>query len=382
MQFPRHYARLGGLVAILCAPILAAPAFAQQGERPPQAVTVVTLEPSEVTLTSTLPGRVAASRVAEVRPQVSGIITERLFEEGKPVGQGTPLYQIDAASYEAQKAAAEAALAQAQATLTSAEREASRQQELRSRAVSSQQSLDDALANRDVAAAAVKVAEANLLSANIDLDRTTIRAPIDGTTGLSQATEGALVTSGQATALTVIRRLDPVYVDVTESAAEILRWRREGASVEDDSAVVTLRLADGVIYDKSGRLSAAEPYVDEQTGTILLRLEFPNPDGFLLPGMYVQVGLPQANVSDAILAPQEGVSRDRRGRPVAMVVTPDNVVETRELTIQRDQGAYWVVSEGLKAGDRIIVEGLQKIATGMTVAPQERAAPAGGQATD
>ena len=362
-------------VAGLALTALALPATAQQqgGERPPQPVTVVTLGAQDVTLTATLPGRVAASGVAEVRPQVGGIITERLFKEGAEVSAGEPLYRIDPATYEASKAAADASLAQANATLRSAEREATRQQELRDRNVTSQQTFDDALAARDVAEAAVKVAEANLLSAEIDLERTITRAPISGIAGLSQATQGALVTAGQASALTTIRQLDPVWVDVTQSAAELLRWRRTGQSAVDD-AVVSLTLADGTTYEHTGRLAAAEPHVNEQTGVVVLRLAFPNPEGFLLPGMYVQVEMPQGKVSDAVLAPQEGVTRDRRGRPMAMVVNADNAVETRELTIQRDLGVNWVVTEGLSAGDRVIVAGLQKVSPGMTVTPQERPA--------
>lgn len=368
---------IGGLLAAASA----LPVAAQQGEAPPQPVTVVTLESSDVTLTSALPGRVTASGVAEVRPQVGGIIDERLFEEGRDVTRGDPMYRIDSATYEAAKAAAEASLAQAEAQLASAEREATRQNELRERNVASQQTLDDALAARDVAAASVKVAEANLLSANIDLDRTTIRAPISGVAGLSEATQGALVTSGQTTALTTIRQLDPVYVDVTQSAAEVLRWRRSGQQVaEDSSAVVHLRLADGEIYEHAGYLAAAEPHVNELTGVIVLRLEFPNPERLLLPGMYVQVEVPQGQINGAILTPQEGVTRDRRGRPVAMVVNAENVVETRELTVQSDQGANWVVTGGLEAGDRIIVAGLQKVSVGMTVTPQERSAETEGGA--
>ncbi|MBN9886787.1 efflux RND transporter periplasmic adaptor subunit [Salipiger abyssi] len=361
------------------------PATAQEGggAQPPQPVTVVTLSSSDVTLTSTLPGRVAASGVAEVRPQVSGIVTERLFEEGRPVEEGDALYRIDAATYEASKAAAEASLAQARAQLASAEREEARQAELRQRNVSSQQNLDDAIAARDVAAAAVKVAEANLLAAEIDLERTTIRAPLSGVAGLSDTTQGALVTAGQASALTTIRMLDPVNVDVTQSAAEILRWRRSGqALAEESDQVVTLRLADGSTYDHTGRLAAAEPHVNEQTGVVVLRLEFPNPDQFLLPGMYVQVEMPQGVVNDAVLVPQEGVTRDRRGRPMAMVVNSENVVENRSLEVQRDQGANWVVTEGLAPGDRIVVAGLQKVSAGMTVSPQERPAETAQPATE
>ncbi|ANT61451.1 efflux transporter periplasmic adaptor subunit [Salipiger sp. CCB-MM3] len=362
--------RLALLGAVFFAPAVSAQ---QQGEAPPQPVTVVTLEAQDVTLTTKLPGRVQASGEAEVRPQVGGIIVERLFDEGTDVSRGDPLYRIDPATYEAAKASAEASLAQAQAQAASAERELKRQQELRDRSVTSQQTLDDALAARDVAEAAVKVAEAQLLSSNIDLERTTIRAPLTGVVGLSDATQGALVTAGQSTALTTIRALDTVNVDVTQSAAEMLRWRRSGqAAAEESEARVSLRLADGEVYEHTGRLAAAEPHVNEQTGVVVLRLEFPNPDHFLLPGMYVQVELPQGSVSDAVLVPQEGVTRDRRGRPVAMVVNADNQVESRQITIQRDLENTWVVTEGLDAGDRVIVAGLQKIAPGQTVTPEER----------
>ncbi|MYM56889.1 efflux RND transporter periplasmic adaptor subunit [Rhodobacteraceae bacterium GS-10] len=345
-----------------------------QQARPAPTVTVVTLEPQDVTLTVRLPGRVAASRIAEVRPQVSGIITKQLFEEGKSVKAGDALYEIDPASYEVRMAAAEASLAQAKASLAAAERDAKRQEELRQRNVSPQQALDDALAQKDVASAAVKVAEANVLAAKIDLERTTITAPISGVTGLSEVSEGALVTSGQATPLTVIRRLDPIYVDVTQSATEVLRWRRAGEEIGSAGQVVTLRLADGTVFEQAGALAAAEPHVDEQTGTILLRLQFPNPDSFLLPGMYVQVEMPEGHIPGALLVPQEGVTRDRRGRPTAMIVNAEGTVESRELEIQRDQGAFWVVTSGLSAGDRVIVEGLQKVAPGAPAQAEERAA--------
>ncbi len=365
-------------VLALMVAMVAPGAFAQQqggGEAPPMPVTVVTLAAQDVVLTSTLPGRVAASGVAEVRPQVSGIVIERTFEEGKPVEKGDALYRIDPATYEAAKAAAEAGLAQAEAQLRAAQREERRQNELRERNVASQQSLDDAISARDVAEAAVKVARAQVQSATIDLDRATIRAPISGTVGLSQTSQGALVTAGQTNALAVIRKLDPVNVDVTQSAAEMLRWRRSGQQVaEEDNTTVSLRLADGAEYEYKGVLAAAEPYVNEQTGVIVLRMEFPNPDGFLLPGMYVQVVMPQGMIRDAILAPQEGVTRDRRGRPVAMVVNDENKVEMRELTVQQDHGNTWVVTSGLAPGDRIIVAGLQKVSPGMSAAPEEREA--------
>lgn len=351
-------------------------ANAQQGARPPAAVTVMTVHARDVTLTSTLPGRIVASGVAEVRPQVAGIITERLFDEGAEVTLGDPLYRIDPASYNATAAAARAAVAQARAGLSSAQREAARQAQLRERNVSSQQNVDDAITARDVADAGVQVALAQLQSAGIDLDRTTIKAPLSGVIGLSLTTRGALVTAGQTQPLAVIRSIDTVYVDVTQSAAELIRWRRGQTEEQLGNAdrTVTLTLADGAPYDQSGQLTAAEPHVDELTGVVVLRMEFPNPDRLLLPGMYVQVELPQGIVKDVVLVPQRAVGRDRRGRPTALVVTADNIVEERILDVLRDRGTDWVVRSGLQDGDRVIIEGLQKTAPGATVAPEEQAA--------
>ncbi|WEF25957.1 efflux RND transporter periplasmic adaptor subunit [Paracoccus sp. S3-43] len=351
---------------------------------PPPAVTVVTLQAQDVTLTASLPGRVVASAEAELRPQVGGLIVERLFEEGSPVAQGDPLYRIDPRSYQAAQAQAQAALAQAQAQADAARREAERIVALRDRRVASEQTQDSAVAARDAAEAAVKAAEAQLLAAQIDLDRTTITAPLDGVIGLAQASPGALVTAGQANPLAVIRRIDPVRVDVTQSAAEIIRWQRMGpdaALPEGADRTVTLRLADGSTYEHTGSMTAAEPHVDETTGVIMLRMEFANPDGFLLPGMFVLADIPQAQLKDAVLAPQEGVSRDRRGRPVAMVVNDQNLVEERALEIAQDHGNQWVVTKGLAAGDRIIVAGVQRIAPGAPVTPQERGSEDAAAAT-
>lgn len=373
-----HLAPLRLLAVTILAGSLPLMALAQEG-RPPTAVTVVTLAASDVTLTAPLPGRVAASSEADVRPQVNGIIRERLYVEGRPVAKGDLLYRIDAATYEAQKASAEAQVAQANATLRSAQREFDRQQALSDRNVVSQQNLDAATSAREIAAASVKVAEAQLLATEIDLERTEVRAPIAGIAGLSDVSQGALVTSGQATPLTIIRTIDPVHVDVTQAAADMLRWRRaaDGTAFAADSGhTVKLVLADGTTYEHEGELSAAEPHVSEGTGTIVLRLSFPNPEGLLLPGMYVQVEMPQGVVKDAILVPQQAVTRDRRGEPMALVVNADNVVEERRLTVLRDYGADWVVTAGVAAGDRVIVAGLQKTAAGATVAPQEQEAVA------
>ncbi|RCW79248.1 efflux RND transporter periplasmic adaptor subunit [Paracoccus lutimaris] len=349
-----------------------------QGEMPPPAITVVTLHAQDVPLTTTLPGRVAASAEAEVRPQVNGIVTERLFEEGRHVMLGEPLFRIDPTTYEAAVAQAEAAVAQARAQAENARREAERVGALRDRRVASESSTDSAIAARDAAEAAVKVAQAQLRTAEIELERTTIRAELDGEIGLTQASRGALVTASQATPMAVIRTLDPVYVDVTQSAAEVIRFRRQMAQTDwqvRNDQKVTLRLADGTDFDKEGTLTAAEPYVNETTGVVTLRLSFANPDRVLLPGMYVQAVVQQTIAQDVILAPQEGVARDRRGQPIALVVNAQNVIEQRALTILQDMGNSWVVSEGLSDGDRIVVEGVQKIGVGMTVAPEERKAP-------
>lgn len=353
----------------------AGPAQQGGGEMPPPAVTVVALKADDVTLTATLPGRVLASAEAELRPQVNGIITERLFDEGRAVKKGDPLYRIDSRSYEAAVAQAEAALAQARAQADAARREAERVAELRDRRVASEQTQDSAVATRDAATAAVEAAEAQLAAAQIDLDRTTITAPIDGVIGLAQSSQGALVTASQATPLAVIRRIDPVQVDVTQSAAEIIRWQRQGAQAalpEGVDRTVILHLADGTEYEHTGSLTAAEPHVDETTGVVTLRMEFANPENLLLPGMYVLAEIPQAQLQDVILAPQEGVNRDRRGRPIAMIVNDKNTVETRQLDIVQDRGNKWVVRGGLKDGDRLIVEGFQRIGEGMTVTPEER----------
>ncbi|SFT94671.1 efflux RND transporter periplasmic adaptor subunit [Sedimentitalea nanhaiensis] len=350
-------------------------AWAQQPPLPE--VDVVTLEAQDITLSSKLPGRIVASGVAEVRPQVAGIITERLFREGSAVEVGDPLYRIDSASYAAQVAAAQASVSLAQVNLRAAERDATRIQTLFERKVASDQNVEDANSTRESMAAALQVAQAQLQAAEIDLEHTTIRAELSGLVGRSLTTRGALVTSGQAAPLAIIRTLDPVYVDVTQSAAELIRARRglRNAALVAADQTVSLTLADGLAYEHTGLLTAAEPYVDELTGVVVLRLEFPNPDLLLLPGMYVQVELPQGVAKGVILAPQEGVGRDRRGRPIAMVVNADNVVETRDLVTLGDHGAFWIVEDGLETGDRIIVAGLQKIGVGMTVAPVERANP-------
>ncbi|WP_281825841.1 efflux RND transporter periplasmic adaptor subunit [Jannaschia rubra] len=371
---------LTALFALVVA-LTAVPALTQQpgGEQPPPAVTVVTMEPETVTRTVTLPGRVVASASAEVRPQVAGIITERLFREGAAVEAGEPLYRIDPASYDAAVAVAQAAVAQAQAELNAANKEADRVDELQSRNVASESAADEADARRAAAEANLQAAEAQLDSARIEQDRTTIRARLSGEIGLSLTSPGALVTASQADPLAVIRAIDPVYVDVTQSAADLLAWRRNNIASRpgDFDPTVTLTLADGSIFDQTGTLTAAEPSVDQQTGVVVLRMEFDNPDKLLLPGMYVQVEMPTETIEGAFLVPQEAVSRDRRGQATALVVQPDGTVDERILTVVQARMADWIVTEGLETGDRVIVEGLQKVAPGAVATPEERAPAAG-----
>ncbi len=344
------------------------------GAPPPTPVTVVPLKAEDITLTSTLPGRVVASGIAEVRPQVDGIIQERLFEEGADVTVGEPLYKIDAATYEALVAAANAQVASAQAQLVAAEREEDRLKTLLERKVASVQNYDDALAGRDAAAAGLAVAQAQLQSAQINLERTTIRAPLSGVIGRSLTTKGALVTNGQIEPLAVVRYIDEVLVDVTQSAAEVLAWRRGvlAERLKDAESTVTLTLADGSTYEHTGELKAAEPHVNPQTGVVTLRLKFPNKDRLLLPGMYVQVEMPQGVARGVIRVPQAAVTRDRRGLPTVFVVNNDNVVEVRSLDVVQALQSDWIVSAGVSDGERVIVEGLQKVRPGATVAPEVR----------
>ncbi|RKF16830.1 efflux RND transporter periplasmic adaptor subunit [Roseovarius spongiae] len=372
-----HFPNLSRCLSLLTVLLAgAAPALAQQqGDMPPPAVTVVTLQAQDVGLTTTLPGRVVASAEAEVRPQVAGIITERLFDEGGRVEAGDVLYRIDPASYDAAVAKAEAAVAQARAQSRAAAREAERLQTLSSRDIVSEQALDSAIAERDSAAASLQAAEAQLQAARIELDRTEIRARLSGEIGRSMVSPGALVTASQQQPLAVIRNIDPVYVDVTQSAAELLDWRRGHVDALSESGgprEVTLTLADGSAFGHTGKLTAAEPVVDPLTGVVVLRMEFANPDKLLLPGMYVQAEMPSGVAKDAFVVPQEGVSRDRRGQPTALVVGDDGTVEQRTLTVLQDQDQSWIVKDGLNDGDRVVVKGLQKAAPGAKVSPQER----------
>ena len=331
---------------------------------PRQAPTVgiVTLQAEPYTLTTELPGRTAAFRIAEVRPQVNGIIQKRLFKEGSEVKAGQQLYQIDSSVYVA-------AAKSAEATLASAKSLAERYKSLVSDQAVSRQAYDEAQAAR-------LQAEAALEQARIDVRYTKVLAPIAGNIGRSAVTEGALVSNGQTNAMATIQQLDPIYVDVTQPTKDLLRLRRDLESgqlqkASDTAAKVQLRLEDGSTYEHEGTLEFSEVSVDEGTGSVTLRAVFPNPDHTLLPGMFVHARLPAGVNKEAILAPQQGITRNPKGEPTALVVNAENKVELRQLKAERTDGNRWVVLDGLKSGDKLITEGLQFVQPGAEVKTTE-----------
>jgi membrane fusion protein (multidrug efflux system) len=342
---------------------------------PPQEVGVVTLTPQRVTLTAELPGRTSPYRIADVRPQVNGILLKRLFVEGDQVQAGQQLYQIDQAPYLAVYDSAQATLAHAKAELTSAKLLAERDKVLVASNAVSKQDYDNAFAALQQAEADVASGNAAVETAWVNLVYTKVLSPITGITGRS-VTEGALVTTDQTTSLVTVQQLDPIYVDIPESTAILLRLRSEVASGQiktggDNQAPVTLTLEDASNYDQTGRLQFSEVTVDEGTGSVILRAVFPNPKKILLPGMFVTAHLEEGFVENGILVPQQGVTHNQRGEPTALVVTPGNQVELRSLKTSRAIGDKWLVSDGVQAGDRVIVDGVQKTAPGATVQPAE-----------
>ncbi|WP_233560367.1 efflux RND transporter periplasmic adaptor subunit [Oleomonas cavernae] len=325
-------------------------------------------------ITRELSGRTAAFQVAEIRPQVDGIIKQRLFEEGAEVAAGAPLYQIDPATYQAALDSAQASLDRAQATADIARLKAQRYKELVKVNAVSRQDYDDAAATLKQAEADVASAKAAVASARINLAYARVDAPIAGRIGRSTVTQGALVTANQATALATIQQLDPIYVDVTQSSADLLRLKNEMANgkltgVDPEKAKVTLILEDGSTYAQGGTLKFSEVTVNERTGAVTLRAQFPNPDQKLLPGMFVRAVI-QAGVDEAgILVPQQGVTRDPTGNATAMVVASDDTVAVRKLEASRAIGDKWLVTAGLEPGDRVIVDGLQHAQPGAKVTP-------------
>lgn len=339
---------------------------------PPPSVGVFVAQAADVPLITELPGRTAAFLIAEVRPQVTGLIKQRAFKEGSEVKAGELLYQIDPATYKAAHDTAKAGLARAEANLSAAKLKASRYAGLAKIDAVSQQANDDAAAALKLAEADVAAARASIEQARIDLEFTRLASPIAGRIGRSTVTAGALVTANQAQALATVQQLNPIYVDLTQSSAELLRLRSalEAGRLQQASTVempVSLVLEDGSEYAQPGKLAFSEVSVDPATGSVTLRAVFPNPDGVLLPGMYVRARLEQAVAHNAILIPHAGLTRDARGQAIVMVVGADDAVEARSIKAERSIGDQWVVTEGLAAGERIIVEGLQKVRPGTKV---------------
>jgi membrane fusion protein, multidrug efflux system len=340
---------------------------------PPVAVKVVTLKTQSVSLTTDLPGRTVPYRVAEIRPQVSGVILKRMFVEGADVKEGQQLYQIDPALYQA-------AYDSAAATAESSRLQAQRFKPLAEANAVSKQDYDNA-----VAAAAQNKASAE--TAHINLVYTRLLSPISGRTGRSSVTEGALVTANQTTSLATVQQLDPIYVDVTQPMAVLLRLKREMAAGQlvqagANQAEVHLLLEDSSHYAPTGKLQFAEVQVDQTTGSVTLRALFPNPDKLLLPGMFVREQIEEGTRTDAILVPQVAVTHNQKGEPTTLVVGADDKVELRPLVTERAIGDKWLVTDGVKAGDRVIVEGVQFAKPGATVKPEEvqSAAPDGAPA--
>ncbi|HEX7046811.1 MAG TPA: efflux RND transporter periplasmic adaptor subunit [Gammaproteobacteria bacterium] len=340
----------------------------------PTPVTVVTLKTEPVALTRELPGRTNPYRVAEVRPQVNGIVEDLLFTEGGVVEAGEALYQLDDATYQADVNSAEAVLARAEATLEFARLDAERAAGLAKTGAISAQENENAIAALRKAEADVAVARAALDRSKVLLGYARIAAPISGRIGKSTITQGALVTANQATPLATVQQLDPIYVDLTQSASELLELRKAlaaGTIEQTDNVPVTILLEDGSRYAHAGKLAFSEVAVDPSTGSFALRVVVPNPDHLLLPGMYVRAVISTAERQNALLVPQQGITRDPKGNATAMVVGSDGIVEQRAVNVSRTIGDQWLVESGLKAGDRVVVAGLQKIRPGAAVVATE-----------
>jgi len=341
---------------------------------PPQ-VGVVTIHAQPVILTSELPGRTTAYRIADVRPQVNGLVLSRLFTEGDDVTAGQQLYQIDPAPYQASLDSARAAVQKARASVTSGRLTVARDRSLVQAFAVSKQDLDNDVATLQQDEADVASALASVETANINLAYTKVYSPISGRSGRSSVTEGALVTADQTTSLVTITQLDPIYVDVTQPVTTLLRLKRELRSgliksAAANQAEVHLILEDGTEYAEAGRLQFSEVNVDQNTGSVTLRAIFPNPDEFLLPGMFVRERIEEGVSADGLLVPQQGVTHDPQGRPTALIVDKDNKVENRILVADRAIGTNWLVTKGIADGDRVIVEGVLKVAPGMVVTPE------------
>ncbi len=354
----------------------------QEGPPPVPEVAIVTVQPQPVELTTELPGRTSAYLVAEIRPQVNGIIQKRLFQEGAEVKAGQLLYQIDPAPFQAAYDSAKASLGKAQANLPAVRIRTERYKELVADRAVSRQDYDDAAAALEQSQAEIKYWQAAVAAARINLGYTRVTAPISGRIGKSSVTDGALVTAYQPTALATIQQLDPIYVDVTQASAELLRLQRQMAagqvSLNDKNGrQVRILLEDGTEYPLAGLLQFRDITVDPTTGSVTVRIVVPNPQHLLLPGMFVRAVVQEGIALQAILVPQQGVSRNPKGEAVALVVDDAGVVQQRLLTLGRAMGASWLVTAGLKPGERLIVEGMLNVRPGAVVraVPWEGAKP-------
>ena len=347
------------------------------GRGGPIQVGYVVVQQGSAPLEQELPGRVAAFQVSEVRPQVSGVILRRLFQEGSVVRQGQTLYQIDPSIYQAQAAQASANVQSARASAVAARTRAARYKPLADMEAVSKQDYTDAVAQARQADASVAQNSAALRLAQVNLRFTRVPAPISGRIGLSTVTEGALVTANQADSLTTITRLDPVFVDIQESAADLLALRRalsQGGAVPT-SAQVRLKLPDGSFYGFTGTVEFSQVLVDQGTGTVTLRARFANPQAILLPGMFVTAQFAQAVDTSAFLVPQSAISRDPKGNATLWVVGPGNRAVQRTIVADRTQGTYWVVTEGLAAGEKVITQGTANLKDGAQIKPVPASAP-------
>ena len=338
-------------------------------QAPKVEVGIVVVTPQKVVLTTELPGRTASSLVAEIRPQVGGIVQKRLFNEGQDVKEGQPLYQLDDSTYVATYNQAQADLDSSVASLKSAELAYNRYKVLRKQNNVSQSDLDDVYAAYLEAVASQKKAEAAVESAKIDLEHTKVRSPISGRIGISQVTVGALVTASQTSIMATVRSLDPIYVDLSQTSLDQLNKRNllNAPNITQGDNKVSLILEDGTTYEHQGALKAREVSVDESTGSVTLRAEFPNPDDKLLPGMFVRGEVNEAVDSAAIIVPQQGVFRNVKGQAISYVIGENNKIEERILTTARTFGNQWLVTSGLEAGDKVVVEGTSKVRVGSEV---------------
>lgn len=381
--FPRPalLAAVTATLALVACGKAPAPGGMPPGAGGPPEVGVITVQLQTVAITSELSGRTVANVIAEIRPQIGGIVQSRSFREGGEVKAGEQLYQIDPAVYQANHESAKAGLAKAEANLVTVRLKAERYRELLSAKAVSQQAVDDIQASLKQAEADVAASKASAELARINLAYTRVVSPISGRIGKSEVTQGALVTANQTAALATVQQLDPINVDVTQSSTEMMQMKRalEAGSLKSagpDKAKVKLLLDDGSFYPLEGKMTFSEATVDAGTGTVTLRATFPNPKRELLPGMYVRAVVEQGVKEQAIVVPQQGVSHDPQGRALGMVVNAEGKVEPRVLKTERAIGNQWLVSEGLKAGDQLIVEGLQKARPGTPV----KAVPAGTKA--